>query len=77
MDLMVGLRESLANVTGVYIIPLASCMDREYDFGQAMTKVNPRSTVEIPMPKESVHPTVIGYYQMADLMYSFYCGILS
>lgn len=77
MDLMAGLRESLANVTGLYFIPLASCMDREYDFGQVMTKVNPRSDVEVPMPAESVHPTAIGYYQMADLMYSTYCGVLS
>jgi hypothetical protein len=52
-------------------------MDREYDFGQVMTKVNPRSTVEVPMPAESVHPTNVGYYQMADLMYSYYCGILN
>lgn len=77
MDLAVGLRSSLANVTGVYFIPLASCMDREYGFGQVMTKVNPRSSVEVPMPAESVHPQASGYYQMADLMYSFYCGVLS
>lgn len=77
MDLMIGLRDSLANISGVYIIPLAPCMDREYNFGQVMTKVNPRSTVEIPMPNESVHPQAPGYYQMADLMYSYYCGVLS
>ena len=77
MELALGLRNSLANVSGIYFIPLMSCMDREYDFGQVMTKVNPRSSVEIPMPEESVHPQAVGYYQMADLMYSFYCGVLS
>ena len=77
MELALGLRNSLANVSGVYFIPLMSCMDREYDFGQVMTKVNPRSSIEIPMPKESVHPQAVGYYQMADLMYSAYCGVLN
>ena len=76
IDLMVALRESLKSMTGVYLIPLATCMDREYDFGQEMTKVNPRSTVEVPMPKERIHPQAPGYYQMADVMYSTYCGVL-
>ncbi len=76
MQLMINLRKELADYTGVYMIPLASCMDREYNFGQTMTKVNPRSTVEVAMPTESVHPQVPGYLQMADLMYSFYCGVL-
>lgn len=77
MELALGLRNSLANVSGIYFVPLMSCMDREYDFGQVMTKVNPRSSVEIPMPVESVHPQAVGYYQMADIMYSTYCGVLS
>jgi len=77
MELALGLRNSLANVSGIYFVPLMSCMDREYNFGQVMTKVNPRSSVEIPMPEESVHPQAVGYYQMADLMYSTYCGVLS
>lgn len=77
MDLMVGLRKRLADVTGITFIPLASCMDREYGFGQVLTKVNPRCAVEVPMPEESVHPVASGYYQMADLMYSTYCGVLS
>ncbi len=77
MDLMKSLKTALASYTGVYIIPLASCMDREYDFGQVMTKVNPRSNVEVAMPVERIHPQASGYYQMADLMYSFYCGVLS
>ena len=77
IELMKGLRESLKNITGVYLVPLGSCMDREYDFGQVMTKVNPRSTVEVPMPNERIHPQAPGYYQMADVMYSIYCGVLN
>lgn len=77
MDLMKSLKAALSAITGVYIIPLASCMDREYDFGQVMTKVNPRSDVEVAMPVERIHPQAVGYYQMADLMYSFYCGVLN
>lgn len=77
MNLMKSLKTALASFTNVYIIPLATCMDREYDFGQVMTKVNPRSTVEVAMPVERIHPQAPGYYQMADLMYSTYCGVLS
>ena len=77
IKLMQGLRSALAGKTGVYFIPLASCMDREYAFGQEMTKVNPRSTVEVAMPTESIHPQNVGYYQIADVMYSVYCGLLS
>lgn len=77
IELMKGLREALAGKSGVYLIPLASCMDREYSFGQVATKVNPRSDIEINMPSESVHPQNVGYYQMADLLYSTYCGLMS
>ena len=77
MNLAKGLRDALAGVTGVYFIPLLSCMDREYGFGAVQTAVNPRSDITIPMPAESVHPVASGYYQMADLMYSTYCGVLS
>ena len=76
-DLMKGLYKSLKSVSKVYFIPLATCMDREYDFGAVPTRVNPRSDITIPMPAESVHPQAPGYYQMADLMYSFYCGLLT
>ena len=76
MDLMVLLREKLKGYSNLYLIPLAPCMDREYDFGQVMTKVNPRSDVEIPMPYDSVHPRDPGYYQIADVLYSYICGTL-
>ena len=76
-DLMKGLLNELGGVTGIYFIPLATCMDREYGFGQVATAVNPRSTVTVNMPAESVHPQASGYYQMADLMYSYYCGVLN
>lgn len=77
MDLAIGLGKALANVSGVYFIPLISCMDREYSFGQVATQVNPRCSVTVDMPAESIHPQACGYYQMADLMYSTYCGVLS
>ena len=77
MDLMISLKKALASITGIYIIPLAACMDREYNFGQVATKVNPRSDITEMMPVERIHPQASGYYQMADLMYSTYCGVLS
>lgn len=76
MDLMCALRESLKGYSGITFVPLASIMDREYDFGQVLTNVNPRSSVQIPMPAESVHPQAAGYYQMADEMYSAICANL-
>lgn len=77
MDLMTGLSASLKGVSGVYLVPLATCMDREYDFGQVATPVNPRCAVTVDMPAESVHPQPCGYYQMADVMYSAFCGVLT
>ena len=57
--------------TNVYVTPLSVCMDREYDFGNVETPVNPRlSTVTINIPNESVHPQDAGYMQIADVMYS-------
>lgn len=76
MDLAQGVRNILKSDNLVYFIPLITCMDREYSFGQIATQVNPRCTVTVDMPAETIHPQACGYYQMADLMYSTYCGVL-
>jgi len=77
-NLMSKLYELLESYTDVYMIPLATCMDRENNFGQISTPVNPRLTdVTINIPAESVHPQSAGYFQMADVMFSTYCGTLN
>ena len=78
MALQNALDTALAGYTGVYIIPLSVCMDREYDFGNVATAVNPRLTdVTIDIPNESVHPQNAGYMQIADVIYSSYVAHLS
>jgi lysophospholipase L1-like esterase len=77
-NLMSKLYELLKSYTDLYMIPLATCMDRENDFGQTPIPVNPRLTdVTINIPAESVHPQSAGYFQMADVMFSTYCGALA
>ena len=62
----------------VTIVPVATCMDREYDFGQVVVPVNPRlSTVTETIPSQYTHPQSAGYLQMADAMFSVYCAKLN
>lgn len=77
MDLQNRLDDLLKGYSNVYIIPLSVCMDRDNNFGQVSVPVNPRLTnVTRNIAIESVHPQESGYMQMADLMYSTYCGVL-
>lgn len=80
MGLQNALESAIAqkNYTNVFVVPLSVCMDREYDFGNVATPVNPRLTdVTINIPNESVHPQNAGYMQIADVMYSSYVAHLS
>ena len=61
----------------VTLIPLASCMDREFDFGMIEVSVNPRSSVKEFIPSQYTHPQDVGYLQIADVIYSAYCEKLS
>lgn len=78
MNLQNALADALDGYTNVYIVPLSVCMDRDNNFGQIDTPVNPRLTdVRTHIAKESVHPQNAGYMQMADVMYSSYIVHLS
>ena len=70
------LRDRLPQITGVTVIPLCLMHDTEYNFGSKTVKANPRAAQEVLVPEESVHPQGQGYYQMADVFYSTYCGVL-
>lgn len=78
MNFQNALRTALTGYTNLHIMPLSICMDREYDFGNVPTPVNPRLTdVTINIPTESVHPQNPGYMQIADVMYSSLVNHLS
>lgn len=77
MNLQNALAETFKDYTNVYIVPCSICMDREYNFGQKEVSVNPRSSVKVMIPNESVHPQNEGYMQMADVMYSVYCSVFN
>ena len=78
MNFQNALRTALTGYTNLHIMPLSVCMDREYDFGNIPTPVNPRLTdVTINIPNESVHPQYPGYMQIADVMYSSFVNHLS
>lgn len=76
MDLMKRLDTALDGYSSVYMINLALTHDSEYNFGSVETAVNPRASQTELMPVESVHPQPQGYFQMADYIYSVYCGVL-
>ena len=87
-NLMVALDEKLAELPGVYTVPLALCHDSENNFGRQTVRLNSRSQVEITIPADSVHPNkegedpdaygpdVVGYLQFADVMFSVFSGTL-
>lgn len=78
MDLMQKLDTLFAEgYTNVFMINLALTHDSEYNFGAVETSVNPRAVQKEFMPIESIHPQAQGYYQMADVMFSVYCGCLN
>lgn len=78
MDLQNRVKDTFENYTGVYVVPMSVCMDRDYDFGNVETPVNPRlTTVTTTIPNESVHPQNAGYMQMADALWSSMAAHLS
>ena len=74
--LMQAVNAALKGLPNVHILPLAVTHDRDYNFGWNEIAVNPRAAQTTRIPVESVHPTAQGYYQMADVIYSFLCGVL-
>lgn len=78
MNFQNALTDTLKSYSNLYIVPLSVCMDREYDFGNVPTPVNPRlSAITIDIPSESVHPQEPGYMQIADVMYSSFIAHLN
>lgn len=76
MDLMVKLDALLQDYENVHMINLAVSHDSEYNFGAVEEPVNPRAVQTQLVPVEAVHPQQQGYFQMADVMFSVFCGVL-
>ena len=72
-NLMVKLNELLKGYTDLHFVPISTCHDSEYNFGNVERNVNPRSTIKEYVPIEATHPQNEGYMQFADIMFSVMC----
>lgn len=75
MDLVKLIDETFSSYSSVHIISVAMTHDSEYNYGAVETPVNPRAVQKEYLPSEAAHPQAQGYYQMADAMFSVYCGV--
>lgn len=63
----------LADLTGysnVFLVPVSTCHDSEFNFGAVSTPVNPRASQVEYLPNEATHPQNQGYLQIADIIFS-------
>lgn len=74
--LMQDLAEKLENEKNVYLVPAGISMDSAYVFTMEERQVNPYSEVTELVAVDAVHPAEIGYYQIADTIYSTLCGTM-
>lgn len=72
--LMAYLGEELAEEKNVYLVPAAISVDSENVFYTEERAVNPYSEVTESVAVDAVHPMPVGYYQIADTIYSTMCG---
>ena len=76
-QLMQKLTEKLEDEKNVYLVPAGISMDSAYAFTMEERKVNPYSDITESVAVDAVHPTAMGYYQIADVIYSTLCGTVS
>ena len=76
-NLMVDLSEKLAGYEDVYLVPAGISMDSEYNYESVETAVNPYSENTEIYESDPVHPNKAGYYQIADVMFSTFCGTMN
>ena len=74
--LMGYLAEKLGNEKNVYLVPAGISMDSENAFVTEERTVNPYSDKTESVAVDAVHPAAIGYYQIADTIYSTLCGTM-
>ena len=76
-QLMQKLTEKLEDEKNVYLVPAGISMDSAYAFAMEERKVNPYSDITESVAVDAVHPAAMGYYQIADVIYSTLCGTVS
>ena len=73
-NLMVDLSEKLEDYEDVYLVPAGISMDSEYNYESTEVSVNPYNNATEKYETDPVHPSKAGYYQIADVMFSTFCG---
>lgn len=53
----------------LYLVPIHTNLDTEYNFPTTTTTPNSRNATSITVQNNGVHPANSGYYQIADVMY--------
>lgn len=76
-NLMQNIYQQLGSYSNVNIINLALFHDSKYNYGWQQVHVNPRAAQLENIPNESVHPALQGYFQIADILFSNYCGLIT
>lgn len=72
IKLALKLQELFKSYSNLHLIPLNLLHDDEYNFGQKVVNVNPRSSITETIPTDAIHPES-GYLQFADVQFSSYC----
>lgn len=75
-NLMGYLAEELSNEKKVYLVPAGISMDSAYAFTTEERPVNPYADITESVAIDAVHPSAMGYYQIADTIYSTMCGTM-
>ena len=68
--------EAFGEMEQVYLIPVALTFDSAYNFRAGIEKVNARSSRTEAVLEEGMHPNEEGYLQIADGIFSVYCGTM-
>lgn len=76
-NLMVDLSERLADYEDLYLVPAGISMDSEYNYERVEVNTNPYSETTEVYEADPVHPNQAGYYQIADVMFSTFCGTMN
>lgn len=69
-NLQEKLLSDLTGYSNLYLVPVSTCHDSEFNFGAVSTPVNPRASQVEFLPVEATHPQTQGYMQIADIIFS-------
>ena len=75
-QLMQYLGKELEGEKNVYLVPAGISMDSANAFVMEERPVNPYSEETEMVAVDAVHPAAAGYYQIADTIYSTWCGTM-